>query len=185
MLYILIIILYFSYLIDFIIWPIPSEVATGNLLKTWKNRSLFLNLLNIFAFVINAVFTLTPLVLSIHHLLSGWIYPHSLIFTMGLIIAWLGRIISIWGTYILYHNEEQKIISCSIFRWSRNPISFGLYLTFLGLTVVFPYYYLIIGWIFFMISMHYKIGIEERYLHEKYGDDYLMYKKSTPKYLLF
>jgi protein-S-isoprenylcysteine O-methyltransferase Ste14 len=43
---------------------------------------------------------------------------------------------------------------------------------------------LIFGWILFVLFIDYKVGIEEKILVQKYGEAYLQYKESTPKYLI-
>ena len=182
--YITIILLYASFLIEFILWPVASEASTKQLLKKWKTNLITHNFIYILIFIFNLVFTISPLILSIYFLVLEKKYDTFQMAIPGMACACIGRLFSMKGAYILNQNKDKHLITRSLYQWSRNPISFGLYITFLGLVMSFPYHFLIVGWIIFIGTMNYKIGIEERFLKEKYGEAYLKYQKSTPKYLL-
>ena len=59
-----------------------------------------------------------------------------------------------------------------------------MFLTFLGLIMIIPYPLLISTYAGFIVIINFKINIEEKFLLEKFGNEYQEYKKSTPKYFI-
>jgi protein-S-isoprenylcysteine O-methyltransferase Ste14 len=112
------------------------------------------------------------------------VYEIHTITYIGILMALSGRILSLKGAVILNQNRNKGLITESLFKWGRNPISLGLYITFLGIVMILPYLLLIIGWIVFVAVIDYKINIEEKSMKIKYGSNYFKYQKSTPKYFL-
>jgi protein-S-isoprenylcysteine O-methyltransferase Ste14 len=180
----IIILLYISFTFEFLLWPVPSEASTGQLLHAWRTNQLKQNVLFLIIFIFNLFFTLTPAILSLYSLIYKNLFQIYFFTYLGVILAWIGRVISTFGAYTLYKNKQQHLISNSIFKWSRNPISLGLFITFFGLVLLFPHYLLIIGLVVFVMSIDYKIGFEEKFLYEKFGTPYQNYRRSTPKYFL-
>jgi len=181
--YLTVLTLYSSFLVEFLVWPVPSEASSLHLMKKWNTNTAKQNIIYILIFIYNSVFTLVPLILSIYFLLINYGYEVTAITFPGIIFAWAGRFFSLTGAWILYHNAGHQLVTGSIFKWSRNPISLGLYTTFGGLVLIFPYPLLIPGWILFLLNLNYKVNLEENFLKEKYGMPYILYQKSTPKYL--
>ena len=132
-------------------------------------KSRLLNHFYIAIFTINLLFYLAPLSIALFQLMEN----HSPNIPMwmvvaGSIIAICGRIFSIVGGAILSKRRE-KLVSISIFRWSRNPITLGMHLTFLGLIICTNHLFLLIGLAFSVWNMHLKINIEEKHLIKKFG----------------
>ena len=179
-----IILLYFSFVLELVIWPVPSEASTGHLLKEWKSNGTLRNVMYIFMYIINFFFTLSPLIISLYSLFHTDLIQSDLISIGGLILAWSGRAISMYGAFLLHKNRRVNLLTGKIFRWSRNPISLGLFLTFLGLLMIIPYPLLIAAYVGFIVIINFKINIEEKFLNAKFGSEYQRYKKSTPKYFI-
>jgi protein-S-isoprenylcysteine O-methyltransferase Ste14 len=182
--YVFIIVIYGSFLLELVLWPVPSEASTLHLLKKWKSNTFLFNLLYILIFSFNFIFSLAPLVISIYSLVTQKIYEIYPMFYTGIIFSLSGRILSLKGAILLNHRRDQGLITDSIFKWGRNPISLGLYITFLGIVMILPDLWLIAGWIGFVAGMDYKISIEEKTMKLKFGNNYDIYQKSTPKYFL-
>jgi protein-S-isoprenylcysteine O-methyltransferase Ste14 len=108
----------------------------------------------------------------------------NLLTYIGLSLGWIGRLISASSAYKLHKSSLRFLVTDSMFKWSRNPISLGLFITFFGLLLALPHFLMIIGYIVFVLSINYKIGIEKKFLFEKFGADYHHYVRSTPKYLI-
>ena len=159
---------------------IVKPIRCGVTLQRQKTR----NLLYIILYIISLIYTIAPLLISIYSLFNETHFDLILTSWIGLFLAFLGRGISITCSYLLNHNISGQLVENSLFKWSRNPISFGLYLTFFGLLLIFQYPVLIAGWILFVINIDFKIRIEEKWLEEKWGEKYKRYKQSTPKYIL-
>jgi protein-S-isoprenylcysteine O-methyltransferase Ste14 len=76
-----------------------------------------------------------------------------------------------------------KISTKGIYHYTRNPMYVGFFFLIAGIGVIFAS-----GWIFILLLpycwfMHYGvIKREERYLKQKFGQEYLHYKSSTPRY---
>ena len=181
---IIIIFLYLSFTIEFLLWPVPSEASTGQLLRNWRSNKAKHNLIYLLIFILNFLFTFTPLLISFYSLFYDDLIQINLLTYIGLILGWIGRLISASGAYQLHKSSLRFLVTGSMFKWSRNPVSLGLFITFFGMLLVLPYFLMIIGYIVFVLSINYKIGIEEKFLFEKFGTAYRHYVRSTPKYLI-
>lgn len=181
---IIIILIYVSFILEFLFWPVPSEASTGHLLRNWRSNKIKFNLIYLLIFILNSLFAITPLLISLLSLYYKDLFQINLFTYLGLILGWFGRLISVYSAYILHKSELRFLVRISIFKWSRNPISLGLFITFFGLILILPYYSMIAGYLVFVLSINYKIGIEEKFLLEKYGTVYHHYVRSTPKYLI-
>ncbi len=175
---------YISFIIEFLIWPVPSEASTGQLLNNWRSNKTKHNLIYAVIFVFNTFFTLAPLLVSLYSLLYMNLFDIDVFTYIGLALAWIGRVISVLGAYTLHKSNLKFLVTDSVFKWSRNPISLGLFITFFGLLLVIPHFLMIIGYIVFVANINYKISIEEKFLQQKFGDNYHDYIRSTPKYLI-
>lgn len=179
-----IILLYISFIVELAVLPVPSEASTGYLLKEWKSNGILRNVMYIFQYIFNFIFTLYPLIISLYSLFQTNLIESDFVSITGLILAFSGRAISIYGAFLLHNNGGRNLITSKIFRWSRNPISLGIFLTFMGLIMIIPYPLLIAAYAGFVWIFNYKINIEEKYLLEKFNNEYRDYKKSTPKYFI-
>jgi protein-S-isoprenylcysteine O-methyltransferase Ste14 len=179
-----IILIYLSFVIELLTWPVSSEASTGRLLHSWRSNKTKHNLIYLLVFLFNSFFTLTPLLISLYFLFYNELFQISFLTYIGLILAWLGRLISIRSAYELNKSKLKSLVTDSMFKWSRNPISLGLFITFFGLILVIPHFLMIIGYIIFVLNINYKIGIEEKFLIQRYGRPYHNYVRSTPKYLI-
>lgn len=178
--------IYLSFILDLLVWPIPSEASTEALLKEHKNLSFFKSIGLLVVFIINLVFYLTPLVLALLIFFEfNEIYKSSILMCLGLLVSLLGRAISLKSSLLLKENHNKTLITKSIFGKSRNPISLGMHFTILGLVIGFNQWYLWVGLIFYFSNMHFKIILEEKHLLEKYGIQYANYISKTPRYLIW
>lgn len=177
-----VILIYLSFVIDFLIIPIPSEASTKSLIES--NQPKGLSRVSLMAiFLLNLLFYLFPLLSSVFQLISQaapivtsrWIY-------LGAIITFLGRVFSIVGGVVL-RKKTGNVVSNSIFKWSRNPIALGMHMTLLGLIVFTGHWFLLIGLAFCIWNIHSKIKIEEQHLISKFGIQYTDYMHKTPRYL--
>jgi protein-S-isoprenylcysteine O-methyltransferase Ste14 len=111
------------------------------------------------------------------------VYELTIFTYIGMIMVVCGRVFSFAGARILHHNPDNHLVTRSIFKWSRNPITFGLFSTFCGMVLIFPFPLMILGWIIFLLSLNYKVNLEEKFLLDRFGSTYITYQRSTPKYL--
>jgi len=183
LLYIVVIVIYLSFLMDFMVWPIPSEASTYSIINNNLQISFIHKFFILLVFTMNLMFYLTPLVLSVYYLVNGSIHPVMILAIFGIIISIIGRLISIKAAQKL-RNNSIGLVCDSLFKYSRNPISLGMHITIIGLMIIFGKWYLWLGFIFYLINIDFKIRIEESHLMKRYGAYYNSYQKKTPRYLI-
>ena len=80
--------------------------------------------------------------------------------------------------------DKTKLVTSGIFRISRNPAFFGFDLVYIGVLLVFFNWVLFTTSIFAALMLHLQIvNVEEDFLLEAFGQDYLDYKKNVNRYL--
>ncbi|WP_044237080.1 methyltransferase family protein [Flexithrix dorotheae] len=168
---------------DFLVWPIPSEASTGALITASEQSNLLKKTGLVLVFSLNLLFYLAPLGIAVINIFGQDFQSIGMRQVTGLIISITGRYISLLGSYSLRKNSAESLKTSAIFKFSRNPISLGMHFTILGLVLFFNIWYLWIGFIFYLLNIHFKILIEEKFLAEKFGPDYIKYLNKTPRYL--
>lgn len=132
------------------------------------------------------------------YIIGEFIFPkYSLIYILNL----LGIVFIIISTIIFFssrnafdaHNEKllpqtdtEKIIKTGIYAYSRNPIYLSFVLFHLGMFFTFEnimYFLCSIG-LFFWIN-NYVIKEEEKFLKEKFNEEFVRYCKSVNRWFLF
>lgn len=107
-------------------------------------------------------------------------------FVAGMVFYIAGILI---GAAALYSFAQNKgLVTSGIHKYSRNPIYVGWTLVIFGMTLM--------GWsssvwsllflLYFLITIpyfHWTVSLEEKFLANKYGDSYIAYLRSTPRYL--
>lgn len=81
-------------------------------------------------------------------------------------------------------SPTQKLIVEGPYRYCRNPMISGVFFMLLGESLMLYSIY-ILAWtvLFFIINTFYFILIEEPGLMQRFGGDYLRYKKHVPRWL--
>jgi len=80
--------------------------------------------------------------------------------------------------------EVSKLITTGIYRWSRNPQFLGLYFSLLGMSLFGRSGFALLLTAIAIIYCHYYIvKMEEPYLERIFGEDYIVYKLRTPRYI--
>ena len=154
-------------------WLIDKEVlkkgsGTETLSETEKKVSYAISLL---PFVLFAYSVFLPLKLG-----TIWFFA-------GLIVYLLGAIIMTAGMLSFFTTAVDKLVTKGVYRFSRNPIYFGMFLIFGGTGIA------CVSWVFLLITAVFIIvlGIfivtEERSCLQKYGDAYREYMNRTPRWI--
>lgn len=88
------------------------------------------------------------------------------------------------GTAIEPWKPTTAIVTTGIYAWSRNPIYTGFCFINMGIGVATnnPWVFLSFIPAAFLVY-HVAIAREERYLEQKFGDEYLAYKKSVRRWI--
>jgi len=82
----------------------------------------------------------------------------------------------------LNKNNQGELVTSGIFKFSRNPFFLSLDLYFTGLALFFPCLLFFVLAVFTVISIHYFILKEEKFLHKVYGGKYRDYRQKVRRY---
>jgi protein-S-isoprenylcysteine O-methyltransferase Ste14 len=77
---------------------------------------------------------------------------------------------------------ETSLRTGGIYRFSRNPMYLGVHLITLAAMLLTLKWWVIIPGIFSVYAYHQITLGEEKFLEERFGNEYLQYKKSTRRY---
>jgi protein-S-isoprenylcysteine O-methyltransferase Ste14 len=87
-------------------------------------------------------------------------------------------------THIEPWQPTTTIISDGVYRFSRNPIYLGLTLIYLGLTCLFNSVWFLPFLPLVLMAIHYGVILrEEHYLENKFGEEYLNYKRRVRRWI--
>lgn len=75
-----------------------------------------------------------------------------------------------------------KLITTGIFSLSRNPFFVSIELYFIGITIFFLNPFFIVFTLISIISIHFFILKEEKFMHINYGDEYKNYTSKVRRY---
>jgi protein-S-isoprenylcysteine O-methyltransferase Ste14 len=102
---------------------------------------------------------------------------------LALVVACARRFLAA-GTNVPTTRPTTAIVTSGLYRFSRNPIYVGLTLAYLGIAVAADSAWILALVVPVLLVMRYGvIAREERYLDEKFGDDYRRYKGSVRRWL--
>ncbi len=109
----------------------------------------------------------------------------GLLIFIGLIIAVIGLALVGWVFYSFA--IQPGLATKGIHRYSRNPNYIGWTIYFLGLTFIgwsesIWSFFFLLYLIYTACYLHWNVLQEEKFLVDKYGDEYREYLKSTPRY---
>lgn len=80
--------------------------------------------------------------------------------------------------------DKTELVTKEIYKISRNPAFLGFDLMYLGILLMFFNLVLYIVSLFAMLIFHLQIvNVEEEFLLEAFGDEYLRYKKKVCRYI--
>lgn len=87
-------------------------------------------------------------------------------------------------THVDPYKATSNIVTTGPFRFSRNPLYLSLTLLYIGAALAIPMLWSLATLPLALIIMQWGvIGREERYLEKKFGEEYLKYKESTPRWI--
>jgi protein-S-isoprenylcysteine O-methyltransferase Ste14 len=136
-----------------------------------SNEKKLLNIYSLLFFAIIAYSIFLPLELG-----TIWFYA-------GLITYLLGVIIETIAMLDFFTTAVDKPVKKGIYRFSRNPMYFGMFLIFLGTSVAcISLIFLILTTIFIILS-HVVVVYEERFCTQKYGNKYQEYLNRIPRWI--
>ena len=154
-------------------WLIDKEVlkkgaATGPLNATEKKIS---NITSFLHFGLIAFSIFLPLELG-----TVWFFAGLLIYLWGAIIRTVA-ILDFSTTAV------DKPVTKGFYRFSRNPIYFGMFLIFVGTGIACVSWVVLLLTAVFIILSHLFVVSEERFCLQKYGNAYREYMNKTPRWM--
>ena len=111
---------------------------------------------------------------------------------IGSILFAIGFALTIWatatmrkaGTQIRTSQPTTAIVKSGPYRFTRNPIYFGMFLGLIGLAIGFDSLWILAMFVPFFLTIRYGVvAREEAYLERKFGEDYLSYKADVRRWL--
>lgn len=78
--------------------------------------------------------------------------------------------------------DETKLVTGGVYRLSRNPAFLGFDLMYLGILLMFFNILLLLASAFAAVMLHLLILNEEKFLEQRFGEEYLRYKERTGRY---
>jgi protein-S-isoprenylcysteine O-methyltransferase Ste14 len=153
--------------------------------------------------VVSRMAHVVPLGIAALLLMTKWLpipflYQHflpasDLTFILGAGIVACGLAFAIWarvvlgrnwsGTVTLKHNHE--LIRRGPYRWVRHPIYTGLLLAFLGSALARAQWRGLLALAIVFIALWRKLRHEERWMSEKFGDEYARYRAEVAALIPF
>tara|TARA_B100001287_G_scaffold170459_1_gene143471 strand:- start:161 stop:604 length:444 start_codon:yes stop_codon:yes gene_type:complete len=80
--------------------------------------------------------------------------------------------------------DVNKLVTSGIFKYSRNPMYLGMLMIVLSTSIFYLNIYSILTPLLFILWINkFQIKREEEFLIEKFGDEYLSYKKKTRRWI--
>jgi len=110
--------------------------------------------------------------------------PRSVTFTIGLILVIMWFPIFIAGIYYLKRRgavgQSEKLVINGIYMYVRNPMYSGISFTIIGLGLILNATGIVLAGIFWFVLVFIQCKREERELKDKFGEQYVEYKKKAP-----
>jgi protein-S-isoprenylcysteine O-methyltransferase Ste14 len=135
------------------------------------NEKILLNIYSVLFFAIVAYSIFLPLELG-----TVWFYA-------GLIIYVVGVIIETVAMTDFFTTAVDKPVNKGIYRFSRNPMYFGMFLIFFGISIACVSLIFLMLTAIFMILSHIVVVYEERFCTQKYGNSYQEYLNRIPRWI--
>ena len=201
---ILVIVLYVTIVLELTVFHVPSVASSLNI---WNPRE---DILKFYSKKYSSIFQMAkwkkfclfilPLgVIYLTYFFPSFLYfdapmdliflfhPNSVILVFGLILMLVGRYITFSSVLTIRRKNEQKGDSFTLhtdggFSKTRNPGLVGLYLFLFGIWLTLPSIYFLVGILFYISYMHFKVLMEEDFLSNRYGKSYIKYIAGTKRY---
>jgi protein-S-isoprenylcysteine O-methyltransferase Ste14 len=130
-----------------------------------------LNIYSLLFFVMVAYSIFLPLSLG-----TTWFY-------VGLIVYLLGVIVETVAMMNFFNTAVDEPVNKGIYRFSRNPMYFGMFLIFFGTSIACVSLIFLVLTAIFTILSHIVVVYEERFCIQKYGDSYQQYLNRIPRWI--
>ena len=138
---------------------------------------------------------ITTYLLPILQIISILFYieaSYDLLRILGVVIELFGIVVFVTSVVEMKDNwragvqreEKTKLVTKGIYSISRNPAFLGFDFMYIGILFAFFNWYLLFATVFAVCLFHLQIvNVEEDFLVETFGQEYLKYKKKVCRYL--
>ena len=138
---------------------------------------------------------ITTYVLPVIQLISIWKYigtEYTALQIVGIIITAVGVLAFVLSVVQMKDNwragvqreEKTNLVTTGIYSVSRNPAFLGFDLMYIGILFSFFNWYMCVATAVALVLFHLQIvNVEEEFLIEAFGDEYLQYKRTVFRYL--
>lgn len=118
--------------------------------------------------------------------------PRAALAASGGVLFLLGSLLAFWGwwnfrragTSALPWNPSTALVVSGPYRFTRNPMYVGMGLMSLGLGLALDSVWLLLLIPPALLGVwHWAISPEERYMEDRFGEDYVRFKRSTRRWL--
>lgn len=123
-------------------------------------------------------------------LFTNWLIENIIFKVSGVVIILISLIL--WTITLIHfktslrfglnENNQGKLITSGIYSRSRNPFFLSLDLYFLGVALILPSLFFISFTVLAVISIHFFILKEEKFLQKVYGEKYEKYQNKVHRY---
>jgi protein-S-isoprenylcysteine O-methyltransferase Ste14 len=107
------------------------------------------------------------------------------VFWLGLGLALIGQAGFLYSLHSFNITSLGDPVTDGLYRFSRNPQWVSFAIVMIGFSLMVGSWTILVLLMVRVIMNHFRILGEERALEEQYGQSYLDYKDSVPRYLLF
>ena len=137
----------------------------------------------------------TTYVLPVIQIISILLYAgilHILVRIAGIMLTAVGVIVFVISVAQMKDNwragvqreEKTNLVTTGIYSVSRNPAFLGFDLMYIGILLSFFNWYLCVVTVIALVLFHLQIvNVEEEFLIEAFGEEYLQYKRTVCRYL--
>lgn len=107
---------------------------------------------------------------------------------LGIILLIGGSLYGLWGIRTLSLKttsalEEKNLVKKGPYKYCRNPQHLGFFIAFLGLSLYFNSFFILIISLILLMWSYFQAKIEEKWLCRLFGKEYEDYMKSVPRYI--
>lgn len=139
----------------------------------------FLDMVHLLLVVVSSLYSVWPLPLSKMAALIG-----GLIMVGAGLAIMLAAMIQFRSLRRISGRDTSRLVTTGLYRWSRNPQYAGWFSVLLGISLIGRSGLALLFTLAFIVAIHlYTTWLEEPYLEHIFGEQYLVYKSKTPRYI--
>jgi len=94
---------------------------------------------------------------------------------------WLG---GNWSSDVTL-KQDHELVRGGPYAWVRHPIYTGMLLALLGTAIAIGRWRALIGFVLLAAGLIYKIGVEEKFMRQQFGEAYARYRAEVPALIPF